>query len=130
MTLITALTHSLNNIAVRLSIAGGDGNAKVGRARIIKTARDMGITTPLPDTPSLPIGADAVTLLEHTGAYATFPNLGKAVKPPPTLENRPGDAKVVWRDDRDGPKPRQGLPTMVAQDMITMIKWVGENGRA
>ena len=29
--------------------------------RIIETARDMGITTPLPDTPSLPIGADAVT---------------------------------------------------------------------
>ena len=60
MTLIKALTHSINTIAVRLSVAVGDGNAKLGRARIIKTAHDMGIRTPLPDTPSLPIGADAV----------------------------------------------------------------------
>ena len=35
----------------------------------------VGIRAPLPDTPSLPIGADGVTLLEHTAAYATFPNL-------------------------------------------------------
>jgi penicillin-binding protein 1A len=130
MTLITALTHSINTIAVRLSIAVGDGNAKVGRARIIQTARDMGITTPLPDTPSLPIGADAVTLLEHTGAYATFPNLGKAVKPHAILEVRTGDGKVVWRYDRDGPKPRQVLPPKVAQDMITMMNSVVENGTA
>jgi penicillin-binding protein 1A len=130
MTLITALTHSINTIAVRLSIAVGDGNAKVGRARIIKTARDMGITTPLPDTPSLPIGADAVTLLEHTGAYATFPNLGKVVKPHAILEVRTGDGKVVWRYDRDGPKPRQVIPPKVAQDMITMMNSVVENGTA
>jgi penicillin-binding protein 1A len=130
MTLITALTHSINTIAVRLSIAVGDGNAKVGRARIIQTARDMGITTPLPDTPSLPIGADAVTLIEHTGAYATFPNLGKAVKPHAILEVRTGDGKVVWRYDRDGPKPRQVLPQKVAQDMITMMNSVVENGTA
>src|SRR5512146_2280318 len=48
MTLITALTHSINTIAVRLSVAVGDGNPKLGRARIIKTAHDMGIRTPLP----------------------------------------------------------------------------------
>ena len=76
MPLITALTHSINTIAVRLSVVVGNGNAKLGRAKIIKLAHEMGIRTPLPDTPSLPIGADGVTLLDHTGAYATFPNLG------------------------------------------------------
>ncbi len=39
----------------------------------------MGLRTPLPDTPSLPIGADEVTVLDHTVAFATFPNGGKAV---------------------------------------------------
>ena len=102
MTLITALTHSINTVAVRLSVIVGDGNPKLGRARIVQTARDMGITTPLPDTPSLPIGADAVTLFEHTGAYATFPNLGMRVKPHAILEVRTGDGQVVWRFDRDG----------------------------
>jgi penicillin-binding protein 1A len=128
MTLITALTHSINTVAVRLSIAIGDGNAKLGRARIIKTAHDMGIKSPLPDTPSLPIGADAVTLLEHTGAYATFPNLGKRVVPHAILEVRTGSGKLVWRFDRDGPKPKQVLPPRVAQDMITMMNSVVENG--
>ncbi len=104
MTLITALTHSINTVAVRLSVIVGDGNAKLGRAKIIQTARDMGITTPLPDTPSLPIGADAVTMIEHVGAYATFPNLGMAVKPHAILEVRTGDGKSIWRYDRDGPE--------------------------
>jgi len=128
MTLITALTHSINTVAVRLSVSIGNGNAKLGRARIIKTAQDMGITTPLPDTPSLPIGADAVNLLEHTGAYATFPNLGKKVAPHAILEVRTGNGKLIWRYDRDGPKPKQVLPPRVAQDMITMMNSVVENG--
>ena len=39
MTLITALTHSINTVAVRLSVLIGHGNAKAGRAKIIATAR-------------------------------------------------------------------------------------------
>ena len=128
MPLITALTHSINTVAVRLSVIVGDGNPKLGRARIIQTARDMGITTPLPDTPSLPIGADAVTLIEHVGAYATFPNLGMVVKPHAILEVRTGDGKVVWRFDREGPKPHRALSGQVASDMIKMMNSVVENG--
>ena len=78
---------------MKLSISIGNGNAKVGRAKIVKTAHDMGIRTPLPDTPSLPIGADEVTVLDHTVAYATFPNLGKAVTPHAILEVRTGDRR-------------------------------------
>jgi penicillin-binding protein 1A len=94
------------------------------RASIIKTAHDMGIRTPLPDTPSLPIGADEVTMLDHTGAYATFPNLGKAVTPHAILEVRTGAGELIWRYDRDGPKSRQVLPPQVAADMIKMMNSV------
>jgi len=128
MTLIQALTHSINTIAVRLSVIIGNGNAKLGRAKIIKTAHDMGIHTPLPDTPSLPIGADGVELLDHVGAYATFPNLGMKVMPHAALEVRTGTGKLIWRFDRDGPKPHRVLPVHVAQDMIKMMNSVVENG--
>jgi penicillin-binding protein 1A len=128
MTLIQALTHSINTIAVRLSISIGDGNPKLGRSRIVKLAHDMGIRTPLPDTPSLPIGADEVTVLDHVGAYATFANLGKAVTPHAVLEVRTGAGEPVWRFDRDGPKPRQVMPPGVAADMIKMMNSVVENG--
>ena len=128
MTLLNALTRSINTIAVKLSISIGNGNAKVGRAKIVKLAHDMGIRTPLPDTPSLPIGADEVTVLDHTGAYATFPNLGKAQTAHALLEVRTGAGDLVWRFDRDGPKPRQVMSPGVAADMIKMMNNVVENG--
>ena len=107
MTLTQAITNSINIIPVKLSIALGDGNPKLGRAKIIQTARNFGIYTPLPDTPSLPIGADEVNVLEHAVAYATFPNLGKAVAPHAALEVRTGTGELVWRFDRDGKRPEQ-----------------------
>jgi penicillin-binding protein 1A len=128
MTLTQALTHSVNIIPVKLSIALGDGNPKLGRAKIVQTARNFGLRTPLPDTPSLPIGADEVTVLEHAVAYATFPNLGKAVAPHAALEVRTGTGELVWRFDRDGKKPRQVISPQVALDMIYMMNSVVENG--
>ncbi len=44
------------------------------------------------------------------------------------LEVRTGTGDLVWRFDRDGPKPRQVLPTGVAADMIKMMNSVVENG--
>jgi penicillin-binding protein 1A len=126
----SALKNSINTVAVKLSIAIGNGNPKAGRAKIVETARKMGIVTPLPDTPSLPIGADEVNVLEHTVAYATFPNLGMAVTPHAVLEVRSGSGETIWRWDRDGPKPRRALPPQVATDMVFMMNKVVEEGTA
>jgi penicillin-binding protein 1A len=125
-----ALKNSINTVAVKLSIAIGDGSPRTGRARIVETARKMGIVTPLPDTPSLPIGADEVNVLEHTVAYATFPNLGMAVTPHAILEVRTGMGETIWRWDRDGKKPTRALPAQVATDMIFMMNKVVEEGTA
>src|SRR5437660_8220426 len=53
MTLTQALVRSINVIPVKLSIALGNGNPKVGRAKITDVARKAGLRTPLPDTPSM-----------------------------------------------------------------------------
>ncbi len=129
MTLTEAIKRSINTVAVKLSITIGNGNAKLGRAKIVKNAKAMGLRTPLPDTPSLPIGADEVTVLDHTVAFATFPNLGKAVASHAILDVRTGNGgDVVWRFDRDGPKPRQALPEKVAFDMVFMMNKAAEEG--
>jgi penicillin-binding protein 1A len=131
VTLTQAITHSINVIPVKLSIMlGGKGGPKAGRAKIVEMARRFGITTPLPDTPSLPIGADEVTVLEHAVAYATFPNKGKAVTPHAVLEIRTGSGDLVWRWDRDGPKPRQVIPPNIAADMAGMMSHVVSEGTA
>ena len=130
MTLTQAITRSINVIPVRLSVMLGDGNPKIGRAKIIQTAQKMGIRSPLPDSSSLPIGAAEVTVLDHTAGYATFPNLGRAVAPHAILEVRSGNGEVVWRFDRDGKKPEQVIRPQVAMDMNFMMNKVVEEGTA
>ena len=137
VTLTQAITHSINVIPVKLSIAIGQKEdpksrnpAKLGRAKIVEVARRFGIKAPLPDTPSLPIGADEVTVIEHAVAYATFPNKGKAVTPHAVLEVRTGAGDLVWRYDRDGPKPTQAIPASVAADMAGMMSHVVSEGTA
>ncbi len=128
MTLTQALTRSINVIPVKLSIALGNGNPKIGRAKIRETARKAGLRTPLPDTPSMPIGADEVTVLDHTGGYTMFVNLGKAQTPHAVLEVRSGAGDLIWRWDRDGKKPVQAIPPQVAVDMVNMMVKVVEEG--
>jgi penicillin-binding protein 1A len=132
VTLVQAITRSINVVPVKLSIMmGGSGGPRAGRVKIVQTARRMGIKAPLPDTPSLPIGADEVTVLEHTVAYATFPNQGKAVKPHAILEVRSGVGDTIWRFDRDeSKKPVQAIPPQVASDMAFMMSKVVEEGTA
>ena len=47
MTITQALVRSINVIPVQLSISLGDGNPKLGRAKIIQLAQRMGIHSPL-----------------------------------------------------------------------------------
>ncbi|WP_426610054.1 transglycosylase domain-containing protein [Bradyrhizobium sp. McL0616] len=137
VTLTQAITRSINVVPVKLSIAIGQKEqpkapnpAKIGRAKIVEVARRFGLKAPLPDTPSLPIGSDEVTVLEHAVAYATFPNRGKSVTPHSVLEVRTGAGDLVWRWDRDGPKPKQAIPASVASDMAGMMSHVVSEGTA
>ena len=63
ITLREAFERSSNAATVRLA-------QQVGRDNVMRAARDLGITTPLPDRPSLALGTAGVSLLELTSAYA------------------------------------------------------------
>jgi penicillin-binding protein 1A len=67
-------------------------------------------------------------VLDHTVAYATFPNAGRAVTAHALLEVRTATGEMAWRFDRDGPKPRQVMPVQVAHDMNMMMNKVAEEG--
>jgi penicillin-binding protein 1A len=69
-------------------------------------------------------------VLEHAVAYATFPNRGKSVTPHSVLEVRTGAGDLVWRWDRDGPKPKQAIPPNIAADMAGMMSHVVSEGTA
>ncbi len=74
VTLTTALANSLNTVSVRLTLEAGPQN-------VVKTARRLGITSPLDPNPSIALGTSEVTPLELVGAYVPFANGGIAVMP-------------------------------------------------
>ena len=69
LSLSQALAISSNTAALRLA-------RQVGLDAVVRTARDLGITTPLSPVPGLVLGQSEVTLLELTGAYAAIANDG------------------------------------------------------
>ncbi|MGI3904103.1 MAG: transglycosylase domain-containing protein [Janthinobacterium lividum] len=123
-----ALAHSLNTVAIKLSIAIGNNSPKAGRAKIIETARSLGITTSLEDTVSLPIGADVVTVIDMATAYAGFANGGKRVVPYAAVDIRDGHGDLVYRHDRDVPPPKQVAPAADVATLNTMLAKVVTDG--
>jgi penicillin-binding protein 1A len=127
MPMTSALARSINSIPVRMSLEIGRGNAKAGRAIIIDLAQKMGLTHPLVDSSSLPIGAAEATVLDMTAAYAVFANGGKKSTPYAAYEVRNSQGEVIYRHDRDAPQP-QVLQPRVAQDINFMLSKVVEEG--
>ncbi|MGH6942881.1 MAG: transglycosylase domain-containing protein, partial [Geminicoccaceae bacterium] len=74
ISLTDALARSVNTAAVRLS-------EQVGRERVVKMAKRLGIVSELHDHPSLALGSSEVRLLDLTAAYATVANGGRLVWP-------------------------------------------------
>lgn len=70
----SAFAQSINSIAVKLGY-------EVGIHNVARTARAMGIQSPLKETPALSLGASDVNLLELVNAYCTVINDGKVSIP-------------------------------------------------
>jgi penicillin-binding protein 1A len=106
ITLREAFARSSNAATVRLSEA-------VGRANIIRAARDLGITTPLPDNPSLPLGTAGMSLLELTSAYAAvasghYPVVARGLPD----EQQPGGLKALFRSEGALDRQRDWAPML------------------
>lgn len=67
ITLRQAFARSSNVAAARLTQA-------IGVKSVIKAARDLGITTPIPNEATIALGTSTVSLLELTAAYAAVAN--------------------------------------------------------
>ena len=74
VTLQTGLALSLNTISAQLADEFGPGN-------VAATARRLGITSSLTETPSIALGTSEVSPLELTAAYVPFSNGGRGVIP-------------------------------------------------
>jgi len=116
ITLREAFARSSNAATVRLS-------QEVGRANIIRVARDLGITTPLPDKPSLALGTAGVSLLELTSAYAAVASGQYPIVARGLPEKRPAEGlKALFRSDGTLDRRRDWSP------MLDLLYAAANNG--
>ncbi len=108
VTIAEALAESLNVPTAYLG-------SLLGPARIIRTARSLGIHSPLPDYLPITIGAGEVTLLELTGAYQVFASGGVA-RPPYAIEAIVGPGNHLIHEH---PETQQRLMSRAVAYLIT-----------
>jgi penicillin-binding protein 1A len=113
VTVVEAMTHSINTIAVSLA-------QEVGINSVIDTARRVGITSPLAPNASLALGTSEVTPLELTSAYAVFANGGMAVAPY-FVTRVDGAAGTRTYYTRRAPQPRRVINASVNRDLLAMM---------
>ena len=140
--MVVALQKSLNTVAVWLSIKIGEAYwprgqayhqgriAQLGRSKIVENAKKMGVTTPLTDTVSLPLGAGEVKMIDMASAYAVFANGGKRATAFAATEIRNSHGDVIYRHERDAGVGEQIMPADKMAEMNNLLKEVVTGGTA
>ena len=118
VTLRTGLARSVNTAAAQLIEAVGPGD-------VARTARRMGVRSPLDAVPSLALGTSDVTLLEMTSAYATMAS-GGLYRPPLLITH------ITDREGREvarfAPDARRALDASVALTLVDMLRGAVDGG--
>jgi membrane carboxypeptidase/penicillin-binding protein len=119
VTMRAALADSINVVAVKWARI-------VGLARVIATARRMGLTTPLQPTLPLVLGAYPTTPLDLADAYIPLANGGWAIPAWGVVRVSRPDGSTVWAPPR--PRPRRALDPGVAYIVTSMMESVMTDG--
>ncbi|AOH83247.1 penicillin-binding protein [Sphingomonas panacis] len=116
ITLRHAFAKSSNVAAARLI-------QKVGVAQVIKAARDLGISTPIPNEATIALGTSTVSLLELTAAYAGIAAESYPVRPH-GLEAEPEEHH--WYDGLAG--GTHALTRTERDEMLDLLSASAETG--
>ena len=92
VTVLDALRHSLNTVAVKICEDAGPGNVATQAAK-------LGIHTPLEPTLPLALGASGVHPLDLCSAYTTFANNGDRYEPTLISKITTARGRILWQDD-------------------------------
>jgi penicillin-binding protein 1A len=119
-----ALAESINTVALRVF-------QRVGVNKVIQTARDLGVTSPLEHDAALALGASEVTPLELATVYASLAAGGKAISPYAIkeIDNRSG--QVIYRHtDVNAPQVVEAGAVATLTSMMESVVQMGTGKRA
>ncbi|MBK8555411.1 MAG: transglycosylase domain-containing protein [Lewinellaceae bacterium] len=115
LTLKEGLKHSVNTISASLMKQMGDTRPVRG------LVNNMGIdSSHIPNAPSICLGAADISVMEMTGAYATFANNGVFGKPYVIRRIEDKNGRVLYENL---PEERQALPANANFVMTEMLKY-------
>ena len=112
ISLRTAFAKSINTVAVKVS-------EQIGRQKVIKAAKRLGITSKLKSHPSIALGVGEVTLLDLTSAYAIFSNKGFSAWPYGILEIRNNKNEILYKRSPLSTGPL--VKNSIVKDMNSML---------
>jgi penicillin-binding protein 1A len=92
VTLAEGLSGSINSVAARLGYM-------VTPARVISVAQRLGVSSPIPDNPTIALGSSELSMLELTAAYAAFANGGFKVSPQ-LVSDVASSGKIIFQRQR------------------------------
>lgn len=84
-----ALANSINTVSVAIQL-------QVGVPKVKVLAKKMGITSPIPDVPSIVLGTADISLMEMVTAYASISNGGNKISPYIIQKIMDKDGKVLY----------------------------------
>jgi penicillin-binding protein 1A len=118
ITLKSALAKSINVISARLI-------DMVTPLNVVRLAKSAGIESRIPKSPSIALGSVELSLMEMTGAYATFANKGMRVEPNMLLriEDKNGTVLADFT-----PKTNEVLSEESAYVVLELLKGVTTAG--
>jgi penicillin-binding protein 1A len=112
------LRLSSNRAAVELG-------ERVGVSEVVRTARNMGISTPIQEFPSTFLGAADVIPLELVAAYTAFANNGIVVEPRLIRKVENSSGRVLWQSQV---QQHRALPAAVAFLTTDLMRDVVDRG--
>ena len=123
MTLATAVSQSTNTVAVQLADT-------IGRDQVARTARRLGIESPVGLEPAMALGAVEVSPLEMAQAYAPFSNGGKRVQAYGITRIRTPQGRVIYQRGARDTAAVQAISNPPLYYMNQMLRGVVTDGTA
>jgi penicillin-binding protein 1A len=117
-TLTDALANSVNTITARLM-------DKVGPQPVADLARRLGITSNIPEVPSIALGTPDISVYEMVGAYSAFANQGVYTKPVMIERIEDKNGTVLYKFT---PETRDVLSAESAYVTVKLMEGVTQSG--
>lgn len=118
LSLKDAIAGSVNTVTTYLM-------KQIGPSPVIQMARSLGVTSDIPESPSIALGTVDLSILELAGAYTAFGNQGLYTEPIVVLRIEDKNGVVL---DEFTPESKEVFSPEVAYTMVNLLQGVTQSG--